>query len=159
MPCKCSGYRLEKCRCKLVGPGFPVSPMDGRLMILTQKDSGYFKPARPAKRSFAVRAIEHFYEKCAGYNLRYCPFRGYAWTENSLGEALKELLVLTCFVLANLVVMAAIVTRITLHVSLVLAATIRWIKRSLVKKMSCNNETSLYLRYHRHDFSPPPLTT
>ncbi|CAG9781695.1 unnamed protein product [Diatraea saccharalis] len=136
MPCKCSGYRLEKCRCKLVGPALPVSSVDGQVMFLTPKDSGFFKPPR------------------------YCPFRGHVGSENCFGEALKDLMVLACFVVANLVVFATIVTRMTVHVSFVVAGVVSWIKRSLANKVqSSTNETgSLGLR-NRHDFSPPAFRT
>ncbi|XP_052751470.1 uncharacterized protein LOC128200825 [Galleria mellonella] len=129
MSCKCSGVRYEKCKCGSLGPGYPIAHSGGGTFVLLAKDSAcYMRPTTSSKRSLLTRFVENLYDKCAGYNLRYCPFRGYVH-DNSLRHTMRDVLTLLCFILANLVVLLTILARTTVHISYVIAGSVQWIRR------------------------------
>ncbi|XP_028163719.1 uncharacterized protein LOC114355208 [Ostrinia furnacalis] len=158
MPCKCSGVRYDKCKCRFLGTGFQMpNGANSRVMILAQKESSCCIHSSRPKRNIFIRVFECVYERCAGYNLRYCPIRGFRM-KNCMNEALRDLLVLMCFMLANFVVFLTIFARMTMHMSAVLVQSARWVRRFLLVKMVENKNDILLSSVGTqqvHSFTPP----
>lgn len=70
-PCKCTGIRVDKCKCKVVGTSYRGNE-SGSVVLLTQSNSlcRLLNLKDKAKPNIIVRILENVYETCAGYNLR-----------------------------------------------------------------------------------------
>ncbi|KAL0902088.1 hypothetical protein ABMA27_000041 [Loxostege sticticalis] len=158
MPCRCSGIRYDKCSCRLVGTTFqvPNGADSSRVMILAQNESACcVHSLEKPRRNLFIRVFEFVYERCAGYNLRYCPIRGFR-TKNCMNEALRDIVLLLCFLLANFVVFLTIFARMTMHLSAVLVQSAVWMRRSLLKKMIENKQSmAVATTQEAHNFAPP----
>ncbi|XP_059055131.1 uncharacterized protein LOC131849151 [Achroia grisella] len=130
MPCKCFGFRYEKCKCGYVGSGCPKRRNGTGAVVFLAKDSaGYMhQHVVPAKHCILARYLENLYEKCARYNLRYCPFRRYV-SDNYFRHTICDILVLLCFVVANVVVFLTILARTTIHAGYVVVNSLQWIQK------------------------------
>lgn len=137
MPCSCAGVRRDKCDCTIIGTNGEDNIRNG-LVFVGKKNSicclgdKNMLPFR-YKYNLIIRFLDGFYEKCATYNSRYCPFPGQIGGNNSLHRALKDFLILICFLIANSVVLFIIVTRMTLHLSFFTIDSVKWLKRYVYK--------------------------
>ncbi|KAI5640941.1 hypothetical protein NE865_06817 [Phthorimaea operculella] len=97
------------------------------------------KPLKPSTSSWwapVTAAAARLYDNCAGYNLRHCYFRGFVTHKNQsyLKTTLKEVSVLVCFLLANLVVLAMICARICVHLTCLVIEGYRLLRRTVTQK-------------------------
>ncbi|XP_030020794.2 uncharacterized protein LOC115440567 [Manduca sexta] len=148
MPCRCTGVKLNKCKCVL-DTVYPLRS-EGSNLVLVRNDSDCLQH-RLARRGILYRLLECMYGKCAEYNLRYCPLRGFIRPGSQLGNTLKDLLVLACFIVANFVVFLTIVSKIIIHVYFGVKHTACWLRRCIDPKMAEDRT----LLSGRHDYSPP----
>ncbi|XP_075991428.1 uncharacterized protein LOC142986710 [Anticarsia gemmatalis] len=150
MPCKCSGFRVDKCNCKVLGTGY-LCQSDGGVTLLTHSKSLCslleLKSTNKTdtKHNILVRIIEAFYERCAAYNLRYCPIRGFTMRDSYVSNTLKDLLIMVFFLIANFVVFLAISVKMVVHLYYIALWTIQWIRKSLTSKIDIN-ESPVMLR-------------
>lgn len=73
--------------------------------------------------------LERFYENCATFNMKYCPFPGVIEGRNSLKIIQKDFAILFFFMITNFVVLFVIISRMTLHLLFLTIQTIDWILR------------------------------
>ncbi|KAJ0183980.1 hypothetical protein K1T71_000403 [Dendrolimus kikuchii] len=145
MPCRCAGVNLNKCKCKIFG--YPVKKYDDSNVVLLTNSESFCcsRNSTGVQRNMFVRIAECVYEKCAGYNLRYCQFRGFVKPDNCLANAMKDVFVLICFLVANFVVLLAILAKIACHIYFFVSETSHRVKSEyfstsfskLVKKLTC----------------------
>ncbi|KAJ2954113.1 hypothetical protein O0L34_g2335 [Tuta absoluta] len=89
-------------------------------------------------------AAARVYDKCAGYNLRHCYFRGFVTQKSQphLKTTLKEFTVLLCFLLANFVVLAMICARICVHFTCLVMGAARWLRGKAMLKSATEGWSS-----------------
>lgn len=98
MPCKCSGIQSNKCDCKIVSPALikvnniyhNKKPFGSQTK--NTNDLRHTKPRRN-QASYFLQIFERFYEKCAGYNLRYFTIKFYDLIVNDIYFTISDLLV------------------------------------------------------------------
>ncbi|CAB3226408.1 unnamed protein product [Arctia plantaginis] len=100
-----------------------LSPSSSLCRLLNSKQS-------TMRHSFMFRMMENLYEKCAAYNLKYCPIRGFTKHNSYVSNTMKDLIILACFLIANFVVFLTIFSKTLVHLFHVMFVIARWIGRS-----------------------------
>ncbi|CAH1647376.1 unnamed protein product [Spodoptera littoralis] len=109
--------------------------------------------------NYVVQCIEYFYEYCAGYNLRYCPLRGFIAHSNDyyFSHMVKDIIILLCFLIANFIVFLNVLVKTMIHTYLFVYMTTQWIKRTMLPRLVTDELFPVTMPQPtrlRHDLSP-----
>ncbi|XP_026741626.1 uncharacterized protein LOC113503743 [Trichoplusia ni] len=157
LPCQCAGLRINKCRCKVLHTGYRCDESGSYLVLAKSRSLDRYLNLGEKNPNVVLRFIENFYEQCAGYNLRYCHIRGFIRHDNCFSNTLKDCMILACFLIANFIVLLAILSKTLVHLYFVIVLTFQWIKRTLCCKLDTDQDTMILRPSVRHDYSPPLL--
>ncbi|XP_035434241.1 uncharacterized protein LOC118265456 isoform X2 [Spodoptera frugiperda] len=118
-------YRFLCTRCI---PNFKHS---GCGVFLTDSFSRVVGNTSHVEPNYVVHFVENLYDSCAGYNLRYCPLRGFVThsKDNYFSRTVKDIATLLCFLFANFVVFLAIVAKTMVHMYFAVCMTVDWITK------------------------------
>uniref|UniRef100_A0A2A4JMT2 Uncharacterized protein n=1 Tax=Heliothis virescens TaxID=7102 RepID=A0A2A4JMT2_HELVI len=155
LPCMGTGFSLDKCKCKVLRTGYRDSDS---VVLLAKSDSlcRLLDLRERTKTNLVVGLVENMYDSCAGYNLRYCPIRGFVkHNETYFSNTVKDLLILICFLLANFVVFLNIVMKTMVHIYFVVIMSAQWIRRSFLTKLDTNEEMVPPSPAQLYCYSPP----
>ncbi|KAI8431193.1 hypothetical protein MSG28_001231 [Choristoneura fumiferana] len=124
MSCCCRGAKFKSCSCGVLRNG----PWGTEPIFM---DSACLRYQIMYLKICFARIVEGLYEKCAAYNLRYCPYRTFCGSKNSVMRTMKDFIVLAFFLMANFIVFLTILTKIAMHMSCAIIESGNWIKRSV----------------------------
>ncbi|XP_035434235.2 uncharacterized protein LOC118265456 isoform X1 [Spodoptera frugiperda] len=125
-------YRFLCTRCI---PNFKHS---GCGVFLTDSFSRVVGNTSHVEPNYVVHFVENLYDSCAGYNLRYCPLRGFVThsKDNYFSRTVKDIATLLCFLFANFVVFLAIVAKTMVHMYFAVCMTVDWITKTILPRLS-----------------------
>nr|XP_021194549.2 uncharacterized protein LOC110379264 [Helicoverpa armigera] len=156
-PCMGTGFRVEKCKCKVIRAGHRTEDTDSIVLLESNSLCRLLDLNKRTKTNPVVGLVENVYDSCAGYNLRYCPIRGFVkHNETYFSNTVKDLIIIICFLLANFVVFLNIVMKMMVHMYFAVIMCAQWIRRSFLTKLDINEENLPPKCAHLYyDYSPP----
>ncbi|CAB3226409.1 unnamed protein product [Arctia plantaginis] len=134
MPYRYSIFKTDQCQCQVLRTGFRTvaKEMEG-VTLMTRGRSLYDLQKSSETVTFkhnVISTIIHtLYNQCATYNLKYCAIAGFKIQEGYVRNALKDFLIMACFLVANFVVFVTILTKTLVHVYYVVFAFMQWLAR------------------------------
>ncbi|XP_004932805.1 uncharacterized protein LOC101745693 [Bombyx mori] len=114
MPCKCTGIKGANDKCSLKASLDIQNRGPNRIVELNEAKCK--QKVIVHRCNIFTRTAENIYDKCASYNLRYCPFGRFVKSNNHLVNVSKDVLILLCFLIANFIVLMIIIFNISCDV-------------------------------------------
>ncbi|XP_045509519.1 uncharacterized protein LOC123705013 [Colias croceus] len=132
--CSCVGIKRDSCSCAILSNTYLREARNSNIIFVPNKRNLEY-PFERKKPSMFNKILEDVYDMCVAYNIRHCAFTPRYSKERNVKHALKDCILLLCFLVANTVVFLTLLTRTVYHTSGIILNLFNWILRTLSKNL------------------------